>query len=57
MTLGVHGKASGWRTLRALAGSEPGLDATELDRLLERAKRQLDELEQLRITAAAHALS
>lgn len=56
MTLGVHGKAAGWRTLRALADAEPGLDAAVLDRLLERAERQLDELEQLRAAAAPSAL-
>lgn len=56
MTVGVHGKASGWRTLRALADTEPGLDAAELDRLLARAERQLAELEQLRVAAAGTAL-
>lgn len=56
MTLGVQGKAGGWRALRTLVDAEPRLDAAELDRLLERADRQVSELEQLRKAAVAAAL-
>jgi hypothetical protein len=53
MRLGVEGKAAGWRTLRTRAGTDPRLDAARLDALIDRARRQIDELEQLRVTAAA----
>jgi hypothetical protein len=56
MQLGVHGKTSGWRTLRELADTVPALDAEQLDRLLERAHDQLDRLERMRVTAAGRAL-
>ena len=57
MTLGVQGKAAGWRVLRALADTEPALDGVALDRLIERADRQVSELEQLRMAAALAALA
>ena len=53
--LGVLGKAAGWRMLRTLADSEPRLDAVELDRLLERAQRQAEEIEALRLQAGREA--
>jgi hypothetical protein len=49
LRIGVEGKAAGWRTLRRLADADPRLDAGQLDNLLERAHRQLDTLEQLRL--------
>lgn len=52
MRLGVEGKAAGWRTLRALADSDPRLDAQQLDELLGRARTQADNLEDLRVRAA-----
>jgi hypothetical protein len=57
MRLGVLGKGSGWKLLRELAASEPRLDASALDRLIERAERQAEEIEQLRIAAGKEALS
>lgn len=57
MRLGVLGKGSGWKLLRELAASEPRLDVTALDRLIERADRQAEELEQLRLAAAREALA
>ncbi|MDT7570466.1 MAG: hypothetical protein QOE05_640, partial [Actinomycetota bacterium] len=57
LRLGVVGKGSCWRLLRALADSEPRLDPASLDRLIERADRQAAELEELRIAAAREALS
>jgi hypothetical protein len=56
MQLGVHGKTSGWRTLRELADTVPGLDPEQLDRLLVRAHDQLERLERMRVTAAGRAL-
>jgi hypothetical protein len=53
MRLGVEGKAAGWRTLRARAETDSRLDATRIDGLIDRARRQIEELEQLRVTAAA----
>jgi len=51
MHLGVQGKAAGWRALRRLADTDPRLDAGGLDALLERADRQSEVLEQLRMDA------
>jgi len=53
MRLGVEGKAASWRILRIRAESDPGLDAERLDRLIDRAKAQIDLLEELRVEAAA----
>ncbi len=53
MRLGVEGKASGWRTLRALADVDARLDAARFDTLLERATRQAELLETLRTRSAA----
>ncbi len=55
MRLGVEGKAAGWRTLRIRAETDTRLDATQLDSLITRAQRQIDQLERLRIRAAADA--
>lgn len=55
MRLGVEGKAAGWRTLRARAKTDPRLDAARLDELIVRARRQIDELEPLRVRSAAEA--
>lgn len=52
LRIAVEGKACGWRVLRALAEDEPHFDATELDRLLEVAGRQIGQLEELRMAAA-----
>ena len=52
LRLGVEGKAAGWRTLRTQAKTDPRLNAGRLDDLIDRARRQVDELEELRIRAA-----
>jgi hypothetical protein len=52
LRLGVEGKAASWRTLRALAESDPRLDTARLDSLMRRARSQADLLEELRIRAA-----
>lgn len=49
LRLGVEGKAAAWRTLRRLADADDRLDPVHLDGLLERADRQLETLEQLRL--------
>jgi hypothetical protein len=56
LRLGVEGKAAGWRTLRALADSDPRLDSARLDELIARARRQADVLEDLRVAAASQVL-
>ncbi|HEY0719505.1 MAG TPA: hypothetical protein VGD68_17960 [Streptosporangiaceae bacterium] len=53
LRLGVLGKAAGWRTLRELAATDPRLSAAWLDELLDRARAQADQLEELRVHAAA----
>ncbi|WP_327418579.1 hypothetical protein [Streptomyces sp. NBC_01233] len=54
--VGVEGKKELWRTLHALARSDPRLDAEVIGRLLRRAERQADTLETLRLTAVDRAL-
>lgn len=53
MRLGVEGKAAGWRTLRTRAENDSRLDSGALDKLIDRASRQVEELERLRVRAAA----
>ncbi|HEX3788470.1 MAG TPA: hypothetical protein VHW44_11460 [Pseudonocardiaceae bacterium] len=55
LRLGVTGKAAGWRALRAVAEVDDRLDRDDLDSLIQRADRQVDELEELRVQAAAAA--
>lgn len=55
MRLGVEGKGCGWRTLRTAAETDTRLDAAQLDSLITRAQRQIDQLERLRVRAAAEA--
>ena len=52
LRLGVEGKAAGWRTLRVLADRDSRLDPARLDDLIARARRQADQIEELRDTAA-----
>jgi hypothetical protein len=49
LRVGVEGKAAGWRTLRRLADTDSRLDTKQLDDLLDRAERQLETLERLRL--------
>ncbi len=57
LRLGVEGKAAGWRTLRALADTDRRLDPGHLDELMSRARRQADQLEELRVRAAEQVIS
>jgi len=56
LRLGVEGKAAGWRTLRALADTDPRLDPACLDELISRARRQAGALEDLRVAAASQVV-
>ncbi|SFN05311.1 hypothetical protein SAMN05421805_102404 [Saccharopolyspora antimicrobica] len=53
LVLGVQGKAAGWRTLLAIAGQEPRVNADMLRNLLTRAQQQFDELESIRVQIAS----
>jgi hypothetical protein len=57
LRLGVEGKAAGWRSLQVLAERDRRLDADRLDDLIERAKRQSDTLETLRVGIAERVLA
>jgi hypothetical protein len=57
LRLGVEGKAAGWRTLRSLADTDMRLDPEQLDELMSRARRQADQLEELRVRAAEQVIS
>jgi hypothetical protein len=52
LRLGVEGKGCLWRTLKEFAEHEPRLDPASLDELLQRADRQIDRLEELRVQAS-----
>jgi hypothetical protein len=56
LAVGVEAKVSLWRSLRQLSRTDPRLDETLLDRLIERGTRQRDELEAKRLAAAAIAI-
>jgi hypothetical protein len=58
LTLGVHGKAAGFRALRqALVMSEDSrVNTADLDQLIERADHQATMLERLRLQAASRVL-
>lgn len=53
LRLGVEGKASGWRTLRAVGAARGRPDTDRLDHLIDRATSQAALVETLRIRAAA----
>ena len=55
LRLGVEGKVAGWRTLRVRAERDARLDSARLDGLITRALGQIEELETLRVEAAAAA--
>jgi hypothetical protein len=56
LSAGIEAKGLLWSTLRATMASDPRLGGLDLDRLVERAKRQREELEPHRLEAAARAL-
>jgi hypothetical protein len=52
---GVNGKVSLWRTLLDVADAEPKLEVARLERLRERAERQVEMLHELRSRAGREA--
>jgi hypothetical protein len=52
LSLAVEGKALGWKAMLALAESEPGLEANQIQVLLDRAYLQRSRLEELRLARA-----
>jgi hypothetical protein len=57
LALGIEGKALLWANLRDLAGVGDRLEGIDLDALIERARRQRDELEGHRLDAGRLAFS
>jgi hypothetical protein len=57
LSLGVEGKACGWRALKEVAASHEALSDTDFDTLLERAQDQSSRLEQQRLALAQAALA
>jgi hypothetical protein len=55
LTLGVQGKLGLWRALHEVAGDYEELDATELNRLIARAERQLGGLGEHHLVAIRDA--
>jgi hypothetical protein len=56
LRLGVEGKAAGWRSLRTVSDHDRRLDSAQLDELLDRATRQSETLEALRVRIAEQVL-
>jgi hypothetical protein len=57
LVIGVTGKRCLWAALLHAAPLEPRLDIEQLERLIERANRQLDTLEEMRLKAVFEAVS
>jgi hypothetical protein len=57
LRLGVEGKSLLWLTLLAVAPRRTDLDGAQLKELLDRARNQIDALEELRRTAVAAVFS
>jgi hypothetical protein len=53
---GIQAKHALWQNLRALAGADPRLRGDELDRLVDRAVQQLDDLARQRVAHATETL-
>ncbi|WP_285938994.1 MULTISPECIES: hypothetical protein [Thermomonosporaceae] len=52
LRLGVEGKGAAWAVLRRLADRDDRLDRARLDRLISRARRQSEVLEDFRVRVA-----
>ncbi len=57
MRTAVSGKIAGWEALLSVADRHEGLDRAELTDLAHQGRRQLDQLSELHVAAAARALS
>ena len=55
--LGIQGKAALWRALAVVGGGLPQLRAVDFSALEQRANRQFQRVDELRLQAAAAALS
>jgi hypothetical protein len=55
--LAVEAKAAGWRLLRGFAEQLESLDTAQLDRLVSRATRQAEVLEDVRVNTAQQAFA
>jgi hypothetical protein len=56
LTLGIQGKLALWRALAALGGAVPALSGFNLPQLQQRAERQFERVDRLRLQAARVAL-
>ena len=56
LVMGISGKLELWRALDAIEDGDPRLDEAQLERLIERAERQRERVETLRVRAAEEAL-
>jgi hypothetical protein len=57
LELGVDGKLLAWQALRRLADRHGGLEASRLERLIERAERQLEGIREQHLEVASEALA
>ncbi|MFF8375608.1 hypothetical protein ACF07V_05630 [Streptomyces sp. NPDC015661] len=57
LRLGVEGKLALWRSLSEIARGDTRIDAEAVHHLADRAERQIDQLEDLRLAAVAMALA
>ena len=57
LSLGIEGKQSLWRALRAVAENSPALQVMDYEKLLQRAQEQRDRVEGKRIEVAQKILN
>ena len=57
LSLGIEGKLAMWLALKEAAAGDPRLAATDLDRLIERARGQRRALEPHRLAAAVQSFA
>ncbi len=53
----VAAKSSGWQVLRAVAGNDPRIDREEIERLIDRAAAQAEELHRMHLQVTAEQLT
>ncbi|PZS00402.1 MAG: hypothetical protein DLM67_01400 [Candidatus Nephthysia bennettiae] len=57
LSIGIDGKLALWRTLKEIGSNGPPLPHLDVDRLIQRAQKQLESLEQHRLEAAIEAFA
>jgi hypothetical protein len=57
LSIGIAGKLSMWRNLKAVGNSDPRLAVTDFDILIKRAEAQLEEVERHRAKASVEAFA